>query len=122
MAEKNGKKISIDADVYSIEALTDETIDQMAKATDKPEVFKKIMKDLKRLAQSKNKPEEFSLEIDTDPHTLLKMSDATLRKMANSTKHPELAYSILSELKKSARERKKEKVADSHIFWSWSYK
>lgn len=118
MSNTNQKKITIDSDLNSLEALTESTIEKMAQATENPELFKRIIKDLKENFKSK----EFSLTIDTDINTILKMSDATIKKIASSTKQPDIVYQLFKELKEAAKKDKKDKVADGHIFWSWSYR
>ncbi|MCX7641963.1 MAG: hypothetical protein N2Z20_04945 [Elusimicrobiales bacterium] len=112
------KMLHIDTDIHSLEALSDETIEKMAQATENPELFKKIIKNLKEKAKSK----EFSISIDTNIATILKMTDSTIKKFAQNTKNPELVYELMKEFKESAKKERKDKVSDEHIFWSWSYK
>jgi hypothetical protein len=114
------KKFTIDSDEKSILALTDETIEKMASVSDNPEVFKKILKDLRKLALSNlNIKKEMSITIDTDINTLSKLTDKTIKEICKKSPYSELMYQLFLDLRKSA---KKEKVANGHIFWSWSYR
>ena len=117
------KKLTIDSNEKSLLALTDETIEKMAQASDNPEVFKKILNDLRKLALSHIKSlKEMSVTIDTDVKTLSRLSDKTIKEICKKSPYNELMYQLFLDLKKSLKEKKGKEVENVHIFWSWSYK
>lgn len=113
---KNEKNIRIDADEETLAALTDETIKKMAAATGRPEIFGRIMGDLKKLALARKKA---ACKVDSDAYTLASLSDATLESMAAASENPELLRRLFSDLKKAAKSEAG-KSPNRHIYWSWS--